>query len=416
MANGGRTALTVRAVETKKPGKYADGGRSGLWLNVSPTGARRWFVRVVIDGKRREMSLGSYPIISLADAREKALDAQKLAHRGLDPIKIRDQSELSQNSIPTFSSCAAKFIRSHRRGWRNKKHARQWVSTLKTYAQPTIGNVLVDRIETEEILAILSPIWTKKTETAKRVQGRIENILDFAAAHKWREPINPARWRGHLDKLLPKPSRVTKIQHFPAMDFKSVPAFMTELELNKSVSSLALQLLILTATRTSEVLKATWPEFDLESAVWTLPPDRMKGGREHKVPLSSSALTILNNLPRTEGNLFVFPGARYGRPLSNMALLQLMRGMGYGAGGNRGAYVPHGFRSSFRDWSGEVSSFPRDIAEMALAHTIKDKTEAAYRRGDLLNKRRLMMQDWADWCSSPKDIIVPIKEDKKAAI
>ena len=416
MANGGRTALTVRAVETKKPGKYADGGRSGLWLNVSPTGARRWFVRVVIDGKRREMSLGTYPLTSLADAREKALDAQKLARRGQDPIKTRNQNEIRKTSTPTFTSCAAKFIRSHRRGWRNKKHARQWVSTLKTYARPTIGNVPVDRVETEEILAILTPLWTQKTETAKRVQGRIENILDFAAARKWREPINPARWRGHLDKLLPKPSKVTKVQHFPAMDFKSVPAFMTELEVNESFSSLALQLLILTATRTSEVLRATWTEFDLESSVWTLAPERMKGAREHKVPLSNSAMTILSNLPRIEGNPFVFPGARHGRPLSNMALLQLMRGMGYGAGGNRGAFVPHGFRSSFRDWSGEVSSFPRDIAEMALAHAIKDKTEAAYRRGDLLNKRRLMMQEWADWCTKPKDKIVPVNEAKKVAI
>ena len=407
MANGGRTALTVRAVETKKPGKYADGGRSGLWLNVSPTGARRWFVRVVIDGKRREMSLGTYPLTSLADAREKALDAQKLARRGQDPIKTRNQNEIRKTSTPTFTSCAAKFIRSHRQGWRNKKHARQWVNTLKTYARPTIGNVPVDRVETEEILAILTPLWTQKTETAKRVQGRIENILDFAAARKWREPINPARWRGHLDKLLPKPSKVTKVQHFPAMDFKDVPIFMTELEANKSFSSLALQLLILTATRTSEVLKATWTEFDQESSVWTLAPERMKGAREHKVPLSNSAMTILCNLPRIEGNPFVFPGARHGRPLSNMALLQLMRGMGYGAGGNRGTFVPHGFRSSFRDWSGEVSSFPRDIAEMALAHAIKDKTEAAYRRGDLLNKRRLMMQEWADWCTKPKNKIAP---------
>jgi len=191
---------------------------------------------------------------------------------------------------------------------------------------------------------------------------------------------------------------------------------MTELEANESFSSLALQLLILTATRTSEVLRATWTEFDLESSVWTLAPERMKGAREHKVPLSNSAMTILSNLPRIEGNPFVFPGARHGRPLSNMALLQLMRGMGYGAGGNRGAFVPHGFRSSFRDWSGEVSSFPRDIAEMALAHAIKDKTEAAYRRGDLLNKRRLMMQEWADWCTKPKDKIAPVNEAKKVAI
>jgi integrase len=271
------------------------------------------------------------------------------------------------------------------------------VSTLKTYARPEIGSKRVDTIVTEDILKILSPIWNSKTETAKRVQGRIESILDYAAAHRYRDPLNPARWRGHLDMMLPKPTRVKKVRHHPAMPHTGVPAFMAEMSSNNSVSALALRFLILTATRTNEVLRAQWPEIDLEAAVWTVPAKRMKARREHRVPLSDTAMTVLKTLPRIEGNPYLFPGTRHGRPLSSMALLQLMRGKGYGVGGDRGDYVPHGFRSSFRDWSGEVSTFPRDVAEMALAHVIENKVEAAYRRGDLFAKRRQMMQEWANF-------------------
>jgi integrase len=271
------------------------------------------------------------------------------------------------------------------------------VSTLKTYARPEIGSKRVDTIVTEDILKILSPIWNSKTETAKRVQGRIESILDYAAAHRYRDPLNPARWRGHLDMMLPKPTRVKKVRHHPAMPHTGVPAFMAEMSSNNSVSALALRFLILTATRTNEVLRAQWPEIDLEAAVWTVPAKRMKARREHRVPLSDTAMTVLKTLPRIEGNPYLFPGTRHGRPLSSMALLQLMRGKGYGVGGDRGDYVPHGFRSSFRDWSGEVSTFPRDVAEMALAHVIENKVEAAYRRGDPFAKRRQMMQEWANF-------------------
>ena len=226
------------------------------------------------------------------------------------------------------------------------------------------------------------------------MQGRVENVLDFAAAHKYCDPLNPARWRGHLDMLLPKPSRVQNVKHHPAMPYMDVPAFMGALSQNGSVSALALRLLIQTATRTSEVLQAQWSEVDLENAIWTIPTERMKTKIEHRVPLSNTVISDLNALPRFEGNPYLFPGARYGKPLSNMALLQLMRGMGYGNKGKNGPYVPHRFRSSFRDWSGEVSSFPRDVAEMALAHSIQNKVEAAYRRGDLFEKRRLMMEAW----------------------
>ena len=382
--------LSSRKVETAKTGKYEDGG--GLRLVVSNGGARKWVLRFTINGKRREMGLGSFPDVGLAEARDKAGVYRKQAKDGIDPIEAR---QVEPEKIPTFTTCAARYIRAHRRGWKNAKHARQWVRTLKAYARPEIGSKKVDSICTEDILAILSPIWTNKTETAKRVQGRIENILDYASAHKYRDPLNPARWRGHLDKLLPRPSRVKKVTHHPAMPHTEVPSFILELDDNDSVSAKALEFLILTATRTSEVLKARWQEIDLKTAVWTIPAKRMKGRREHRVPLSDAALRVLNALPRVDDNSYIFPGFRQGRPLSNMALLQLMRGMGYGVNGNRGAYVPHGFRSSFRDWSGEVSSFPRDVAEMALAHVIENKVEAAYRRGDLFNKRRNMMQEWA---------------------
>lgn len=388
--------LTPRKVSTAGPGKYEDGG--GLRLVVSNSGARKWVLRFTIKGKRREMGLGSFPDVGLADARSEASVYRQQASEGIDPIEARS-TELE--AIPSFATCAARFIRSHRHGWKNAKHARQWVSTLKTYAKPVIGPKLVDAIETKDILEILNPIWTTKTETAKRVQSRIENILDFAAAHKYRDRNNPARWRGHLDMLLPKPSKVRTVKHHPAMPYTEVPSFMTELAENGCVSALALRFLILTATRTSEVLQAQWSEIDLDAAVWTVPAIRMKAKREHRVPLSDMMIIDLQSLPRLDGNPYLFPGARYGKPLSNMALLQLMRGMGYGVNGTRGDAVPHGFRSSFRDWSGEVSSFPRDVAEMALAHVIENKVEAAYRRGDLFEKRRKMMQAWTNYLRPP---------------
>ena len=399
-------ALTVRKVETAKPGKYEDG--DGLRLVVSTTLARKWVFRFTVNGKRREMGLGSYPEVSLAAARTQAAEFRKQASQGRDPIAARLVEPLR---IPTFTQCAARYIRAHRHGWANRKHARQWCATLKTYARPLIGSKPVDAIGTEDVLSVLSAIWTTKTETAKRVQGRMENILDFAAARKWRMEANPARWRGHLDKLLPKPSRVKTVTHHPAMPYTDLPGLMVALRRNGSLSSLALQFLILTATRTSETLQARWNEIDLDARTWTIPATRMKARREHRVPLTDATMAILEALPRHSGNPYLFPGAIEGRPLSNMSLLQLMRGMGYGVGGDRGDYVPHGFRSSFRDWSGEVSSFPRDVAEMALAHVIENKVEAAYRRGDLFEKRRKMMEQWAAWCGRVESAgVTPIRK------
>lgn len=402
--------LKPRRVATAGPGKHEDGG--GLRLVVSRTGAKKWVLRFTIHGQRREMGLGTYPDVSLAEARRDASRYRKLAKAGTDPITTR-RAELE--GIPTFTTCAARYIRANRKGWRNAKHARQWVSTLKTYARPVLGDKRVDTIGTEDVLKVLSPIWPSKTETAKRVQGRMENVLDYAAAHKYRDPLNPARWRGHLDKLLPKPARVKIISHHPAMPHEELPAFMSELARHDSVSALALRFLILTATRTSEVLFAEWREIDREAAVWTVPAERMKARREHRVPLADAALDVLDALPRMAGNPYLFPGARHGRPLSNMALLQIMRGMGYGVNGTRGDYVPHGFRSTFRDWSGEVSSYPRDVAEMALAHVIENKVEAAYRRGDLFAKRRKMMADWTDYCTSPPAVkVAKLRQSRRA--
>lgn len=384
--------LSPTKIKHASPGKYEDGG--GLRLVVSKSYSKKWVLRYTLRGKRHEMGLGTFPDVSLKQVRERAATFRGVAKLGIDPIAVRDKEEVVP---PTFTNCAAQYIRAHRKGWKNIKHARQWARTLKTYASPVIGSTTVNHIDTADVLEILKPIWNEKTETAKRLQGRIENVLDFAAAHQYRDSVNPARWRGHLDKLLPKPSKVKKVVHHPAMPYNDVPAFMEELSAYDSMSALALRFLILTAARTSEVLKAKWIEVDMEKQVWTIASERMKAGREHRVPLTEQVMTILRELPRVKDNPYLFVGALYGHHLSNMALLQQMRKMGYGVNGERGRYVPHGFRSSFRDWSGEVSTFPRDVAEMALAHSIKNKAEAAYRRGDLFAKRKRMMKEWADF-------------------
>lgn len=399
---GKLTSKTVQKL-AKEGKKGSTGDGLGLYLQITAGGSASWIYRFKLQGRERYMGLGAYPDVTLSEARELAADNRKLVRQGVDPLEARiEEEKIAQEAVITFTSCAARYIKAHRRSWKNAKHARQWISTLKTYARPKIGKKAVDEISTQDVLEVLKPIWTSKNETAKRVQGRIENILDYAAAHGYRDAVNPARWRGHLDKLLAKPSRIQKVNHHPAMPYDQVADFLKAVQEYSSMSSKALQFLILTATRTSEVLNAEWDEIDLENATWTIPADRMKARREHRVPLSKQATTLLSSLPHVKGNSYVFPGMKRARPLSNMALLQFMRGIGYGPSGEKGNYVPHGFRSSFRDWTGEVTSFPRDVAEMALAHTIENKVEAAYRRGDLFEKRRAMMQDWADQISPQK--------------
>jgi integrase len=387
--------LTARTVQTATPGKHEDG--DGLRLVVSPTGAKKWVLRLTVAGRRREMGLGGYPAVGLSQARGRAIEARTQARDGQDPIAAR---KAEPEAVPSFAACATSYIEAHAPSWKNLKHKAQWTASLATYAAPFIGTKPVDRVAVDDVLRILAPIWTTKTETAKRVQGRLENILDWATARKYRTGENPARWRGHLDMLLARPARVRAVGHHPAMPYGEVPAFLVELAGKPGVSALALRFLILTACRTGEVIGATWSEIDLEAATWTIPSARMKAKQPHRVPLGAAALAVLEALPRIVGNPYVFPGVRHGKSISNMALLQLMRGIGYGVGGDRGDYVPHGFRSSFRDWAGEVSSFPRDVCEMALAHVVENKVEAAYRRGDLFDKRRAMMTAWEDWCTA----------------
>ena len=331
--------LNPRKVTTVGPGKYEDGG--GLRLVVAGSGAKKWVLRFTIDGKRREMGLGSFPDVGLAEARDQATAYRKQAKAGVDPIEAR---QTGIETTPTFTTCAARYIQTHRRAWKNAKHARQWVRTLKTYARPVMGSKRVDIIVTEDVLKILTPIWTTKTETAKRVQGRVENILDYAAAHKYRDPLNPARWRGHLDKLLPKPARVKQVTHHPAMPHTEVPTFMAELSDNSSVSALALRFLILTATRTNEVLHAQWQEIDREPAVWAIPADRMKTRREHRVPLSDAAIAVLQALPCLEGNPYLFPGAPSWPPSVEH--------------GPAAADARHGVRSQWRAGSLRAPRFP----------------------------------------------------------
>lgn len=394
--------LTDTQVRTSKK-TLGDGG--GLTLVVA-NGNRKWVFRYTLRGKARNKGLGAYPETSLAQARDLAAKCRALLKAGNDPLEQPRAEPEAEPKAPSFVTVAAAHIRAKRREWSNPKHARQWVATLKTYARPTIGKTPVDEITTEGILAILSPIWNTKTETAKRVQGRIENVLDFAIARGWRgDRFNPARWRGNLDMLLSSPAKVKRnanggvTRHHPAMPFAEVPDFYAELCDREGIGALALRWLIVTATRTSETLGAQWGEIDLDARTWTIPAGRVKAKRQHRVPLSDEALAILRHLPRIEGEPWLFPGKKKGRPLANMALLMMMRRQGFGVGGDRGDYVPHGFRSSFRDWAGEVSSYPTNIAEAALAHVIGDKTESAYARGDLFDKRRQMMADWAHWCA-----------------
>jgi integrase len=376
--------LTARKVETAKPGKYSDGGN--LYLIVSETGARKWVLRFTWRGRAKEMGLGSAASVPLADAREKAASARRKIAQGLNPIDERKRD----GGIPTFGQMADDVREALSTGFRNEKHKAQWKSTLETYAAPLRAKP-VDTIATDDVLAVLNPIWTTKAETASRVRGRIEKVLDAAKAKGFREGENPARWRGHLDHLLPKPSKLAR-GHHAAMPYEDVPSFIGNLRERDATAALALEFCILVAARSGEVLGARWLEIDLDKKVWTVPANRMKAGREHRVPLSARAASILKRLARLKAGDFVFPGQARGKPLSNMAMEMMLRRMKIDNA------TVHGFRSSFRDWAGNVSNFPREVTETALAHVIGDKAEQAYRRSDALEKRRKLMEAWASYC------------------
>jgi integrase len=379
----------TKVTRTTKPGRYGDG--AGLWLQVAKAGTKSWIFQFTSNGKERQLGLGSLTTVSLADARKKAQAARELVAAGVDPIAAKQakrlEASVEQAKRITFQEAAEGYMASHGPSWRNEKHRDQWASTLKTYAYPTIGNLSLPDIDTPLILKILKPIWNEKPETAGRVRGRIENILDAAKAEGNRSGDNPARWKGHLDHLLPALTKIKDVKHHAAMPYAEMAAFVAKLAKRDGITARALEVLILTASRTGALIGMREEEVDFAEKIWTVPAARMKTGKEHLVPLCDRAVKILSDIPREKGNPHFFAGTRRGAHISNMSMLALMRRMAP-------AFVPHGFRSTFTDWAHETTPTPHHVVEMALAHSIQSKTERAYRRGTLFDKRRQLMIDW----------------------
>jgi integrase len=408
--------LTAKQIENlTAPGTYEDG--DGLRLLIKPNGKKYWVLRFQLSGKRREMGLGTFPAINLKAARQNSSDKRRLLLDGIDPLQARDDERAAQQAAEhqrirksiTFQDVSVDYIEAHRAGWKNVKHAQQWTNTLATYATPVIGDLATNQITTEHILEVLKPIWASKAETASRVRNRIELVLDAAKARGLRDGENPARWRGHLDKLLPPSSKAKRTRNHPALPYSELSVFIQQLSDVEGQSASALMMTILTACRTSEVLGADWSEVDLKAKLWSIPPARMKAGKAHTVPLSDTLITLLEALPRIKGSSLLFPGARKGRPISNMAMLMTLRRMdqkdledgGKGWRDNNDRVITaHGFRSTFRDWAAERTNYAREVCEMSLAHVVANGAEAAYWRSDLLEKRRALMDDWADFVSS----------------
>lgn len=397
MPKRAKVLTAVQVARLTEPGTWFVGEVPGLALQVAPSGARSWVLRYPVGGKRRELGLGGFPGVTLAGAREAARKAREQLRDGIDPIEATraKKSALAAETAKalTFDQCAAAYVKAHAAGWKNAKHAAQWTATLDTYASPIIGAMLVRDVELSHVMKIVEPIWRTKTETASRVRGRIESVLDWAKVRGYRDGENPARWRGHLDKLLPKRSKVAKPTNFAALPYAQAGDFWTELGKVEGMGAQALRFAILTAARSGEVRGATWEEIDLQAGVWTIPGERMKAGKEHRVPLSAQAVELLASLPRLAGNEHVFPAPRGGQ-LSDMTLTAVLRRMGL-------EVTAHGFRSTFRDWAAEQTAYPSEVVEMALAHTIDNKVEAAYRRGDLFEKRRRLMSDWSAFLATP---------------
>ncbi|MBR0660222.1 tyrosine-type recombinase/integrase [Neoroseomonas oryzicola] len=406
------TATRVKSLLDKgQVGRHPDGNR--LYLVVTGKGRGWWMLRYMAETRSksgkplsREMGLGaadpdSVDGYTLAEARDRADQARRLLRDGIDPLAQRKADEAAKKREAemrrTFREAAEACIAAKAPEWGNEKHAAQWTATLTTYAYPTLGDLPVSAIAMEQVKDVLAPIWTKKAETARRVRGRIEAVLDYATVHGWREGPNPARWKGNLALALAKKSKVAKVEHHAALPWKEVGAFLTTLQGQSGTAARALEFLILTAARTGEVIGARWSEIDLAGAVWTVPADRMKAGKEHRIPLSAQSLAVLAPFAAAraegEGDGFVFPGQFAGKPLSNMAMLKVLERM------KRTDLTVHGFRSTFRDWAGEATHHPREVIEHALAHLLKDKAEAAYARGDLFQKRIALMKDWAEFCS-----------------
>jgi integrase len=389
----------VAVKQAKKPGYYSDG--AGLVLQITPSRSKSWLFRYRSPaGRIREMGLGSVSTVSLSDARRFAEQAQRHRAEGLDPLDVKRQrdahAKIEAAKGVTFKWCAERFIASNASGWSNSKHASQWSATLATYAYPVFGNLPVASVDTALVTKALEPIWNKKTETASRLRQRIERVLSWAAVSGYRSGANPAAWRGHLDHVLPKPSKVRKVEHHAALSIDAVPAFMEALAGQSGTSALAFRFLLLTASRTANAIGARWSDIDMAKCEWTIPSELMKAKAEHRVPLSDAAMDILREAEslKTDSGV-VFPGARPGRPLSNMAFTMLLRRM------ERTDFVPHGLRSTFRTWAAERTTYPREVCEAALAHTIGSETELAYMRSDFFEKRRDLMDMWGRFATTP---------------
>jgi len=394
-------ALQVKNLNT--PGYHLVGTVPGLNLQITDTGAKSWILRIQIGRERPELGLGGYPAVTLAEAHEDARSKRAMVQAGVDPRAVKKEARsrliAEQASARTFKACAEAYMAAHEAGWKNPKHAQQWRNTLETYAYPVIGKMLVRDVDRPDVMKVLEPIWKEKIETAKRLRGRIEAVLDWATTSGYRAGLNPARWKGHLDTLLASPGKISKVQHHEAVALGAVSAFMQKLRNREGVGSKALEFLILTAVRSANVRKATWAEIDLDNRVWSIPGDavdggegqRMKSGRALRVPLSKAAISLLKALPRMAETELVFPSSQR-KPLSDMTLWAVLRRMNVPA-------VPHGFRATFKTWATERTRHSRELIEVALAHAAGDKLEAAYMRGDMFDKRRRLMEDWAVFLS-----------------
>jgi integrase len=404
------SGLSAQFVRTAKPGRYCDG--DGLYLLVKKSGARFWVFRYKVNSsKLREAGLGrageGRNSVRLAEAREKASSLFRQVKSGIDPLSAKEAiaaaaKAAAQDAVVKrvkFREAAQRFIDGHTPSWRNPKHAAQWPATIETYANPVFGDLPVGDVATTHVLAAIEPIWLGKPETASRLRGRIERILDFAKTRGWRAGENPAAWKGHLALTLPARSKVRKVEHHAALPWREIGDFMLALKDQQGVGARALRFAILTAARSGEVRGARWSEINRSTATWIVPAERMKGGREHRIPLSEPALAVLREMAQIrlsdDMDALAFPGRDAGRPLSDMSLTAVLRRM------RLGELTAHGFRSSFRDWAAETTAYPTELVEMALAHAVGNKVEAAYRRGDLFEKRRRLMYDWAAYCLMP---------------
>lgn len=397
------TDLAVRKLS--RPGVYGDG--KGLYIRVTEGGTKHWIYRFELKGKAHWMGLGPYPEVTLYGARAKRLEASRIRLAGKNPIAERDAVEAKKKGALTFQECADQYIASHRSGWKNPKHADQWVNTIATYCGPIIGKLPVNEVNVGSVMRVLEPIWTTKVATAGHIRGRIESILDWATVRGYREGDNPARWKGQLDHLLPSSRKVKKTKHHAALGYTQMGELMGKLRQQTGIAAKALEFTILTACRSSEGRLAQWGEIDLKSRVWIIPGERMKMGKEHRVPLSDAAMAVLNQMDQS--TTLIFPSKVAG-PLSDVRLTAVLRRMGHID------TTVHGFRSTFRDWASESTAYPRDVAEMALAHSIGDKVEAAYRRGDLFTKRTRMMEDWAQFCNQTQSgDVVPLRKSNTVA-